>query len=71
MDALNMIQEMVEKAKTLYDDQRYLIMNPSTAERLLEHFIGTKCNINYSCPKDNVYLVRDNSEFNADKEVAE
>lgn len=42
-----------------YDKYKCVVVHPSNAEKLLEHYIGVKCVIKYVCPTDRIYLMKD------------
>ena len=64
MDILERIQEMQEKIQELNEPLNCVVMHTSTAERLLEHFLGMECVIDPICPKENIYMSR-RSTYNA------
>lgn len=59
MEILDMIQKLAENLKAHVDNYGCVVMHPSTAEELLEHYIGVKCVIEYVCPTDRIYLMQD------------
>ena len=58
MDILERIQEMQEKIQELNEPFNCVIMHMSTAEKLLECFLGIECVIDPICPKENIYMSR-------------
>ena len=59
MDVLGMTQKLIENLKAHVDNYGCVVTHPSTAEELLEHYIGVKCVIKYVCPTDRIYLMKD------------
>lgn len=58
MKILDIISKAQETMKQYDAEPKCVVMHPSSAEKLLEHFIGIKCNIEWSCPQDQVYVMQ-------------